>query len=619
MFTYVFFAIILLFPHAAQSQVLVVGGTTGGVAAAIQSARSGVPTVLVEETNMLGGMLTAAGVSCVDGNDHLNSGIWEEFRRALYRHYNTNNLATGWVSNNCFEPHVGDSIFKAWVAKEKNLTVMYGWYPDTVFVNNNRVTGVGFVNNEGKILTLTAEITIDATELGDVFAMAGAAYDLGMEAPAYSGEKEAIEKNNIIQDITWAAILKDYGKGADKTIAKPLGYDASTYNCSTAGAPCTAKPYAFNTQKVLDYGRLPVKDSMHPKYMLNWPIYGNDFYVNIVEVKPIKRQALYNDARNHTLGFIYFLQTTLGFKNIGLAEDELKNGLALIPYNREGRRLKGDVRFNINHIKEPYKYDLYKTGIAVGDYPVDHHHNQYPGKVPDIKFPQVPSFSIPFGALIPAEIDGLIVGEKGISVSNIANGSTRLQPVVLLTGQAAGIAAALCIKNNLQPRNVNLRAVQDELLRNKAYLLPFVDISTRDAAWRAMQKCGVLGIVKGEGKSEAWENKMFCYPDSLLKAGVLEKNLSEIFKNKIVENDYELISGTNIVEIINRYNQLFVAKSKEFRNKEFDELTPDFLKATERIVDMEKPLTRKQVCILLEKYLLIMSNSTCDLEGKISF
>ncbi|MBK6936955.1 MAG: FAD-dependent oxidoreductase [Chitinophagaceae bacterium] len=85
---------------------------------------------------------------------------------------------------------------------------------------------------------------------------------------------------------------------------------------------------------------------------------------------------------------------------------------------------------------------MYRTGISVGDYPVDHHHAQYPGKVPEIEFPSVPAYNIPMGALIPEKIDGLIVCEKGISVSNIVNGTTRLQPVVLLTGQAAGMLAA---------------------------------------------------------------------------------------------------------------------------------------------------------------------------------
>ncbi|HRH59150.1 MAG TPA: FAD-dependent oxidoreductase, partial [Chitinophagaceae bacterium] len=83
----IFFLLLLAFAAQSQTkvvntQVLVAGGGTGGTAAGIQCARSGVNTIIVEQTNMLGGMLTAAGVSCTDGNDSLLSGIWQQFREA---------------------------------------------------------------------------------------------------------------------------------------------------------------------------------------------------------------------------------------------------------------------------------------------------------------------------------------------------------------------------------------------------------------------------------------------------------------------------------------------------------------------------------------------------------
>jgi len=70
-----------------QTDVLVIGGTTSGISAGLQSARLNVPTLIVEETPWLGGMMTAAGVSATDGNHRLNSGIWNEFRDKLRNHY----------------------------------------------------------------------------------------------------------------------------------------------------------------------------------------------------------------------------------------------------------------------------------------------------------------------------------------------------------------------------------------------------------------------------------------------------------------------------------------------------------------------------------------------------
>ena len=270
------------------------------------------------------------------------------------------------------------------------------------------------------------------------------------------------------------------------------------------------------------------------------------------------RNIKYEQAKNQTLGFIYFLQTELGMKNIGLAEDELNGGLALIPYNREGRRVKGVVRMNINHIKDPYGFTLFRTGIAVGDYPVDHHHGQYPGEVPKIEFPRIPSFNIPLGCLIPEKLDGLIVCEKGISVTNIVNGATRLQPVVLMTGQAAGVLAAMSIKNKKEIRKVNVRDVQDELLKNKCYLMPFVDVSPDDPHWAAIQRVGATGILKGVGKSEGWANKTFFYPDSTIAEDLFLADFNNFFDERM--SSYPLDSLLTLSSAISFYESMAVKK-----------------------------------------------------------
>ncbi|TAJ56048.1 MAG: FAD-dependent oxidoreductase, partial [Chitinophagaceae bacterium] len=217
-------------------------------------------------------------------------------------------------------------------------------------------------------------------------------------------------------------------------------------------------------------------------------------------------------------------------KQIGLAEDEMDKGMAFIPYHREGRRVQGEVRLNIDHIRMPYQYNLYRTGIAVGDYPVDHHHAKYPGKVPPIPFPQVPSFSIPLGALIPKGVEGLVVCEKGISVSNIANGTTRLQPVVLLTGQAAGIIAARKAgEDSKYITGIRIREIQKELLQNKCYLMPFVDVTQDDPAWETIQWIGLKGLIKGVGKSIGWANKTYFYPDSLMVSSELLDGMKKAY------------------------------------------------------------------------------------------
>jgi FAD dependent oxidoreductase len=508
-----------------QTDVLIVGGGVGGTAAALQAARQGVKVVLIEETTWLGGMLSAAGVSATDGNHKLPSGLWAEFREQIYKVYGgVKAVETGWVSNTHFEPRVADSILKAMVIKEKNITVYYGYRLKERFVDeikelkNQKNNQLKFVDlNKSSILNCQYSIVIDATELGDVMAYKNIAYDIGMESNAITGENvEGIITNNIIQDLTYTAIVKDYGKEADKTIIKPINYTATEFDgvCKEWCSDTAKAAKLVTAQKMLDYAKLP-----NQKYLLNWPNSGNDTYLNIIKMNYEERKNALIEAKQTTLRFLYFIQTQLGYKNLGLAEDEFPtfDKLPLMAYHREGRRVRGLIRFNANDIKQPFRNNLYKTGIAVGDYPIDHHHKKNTAAPQHLDFYAVPSYTIPLGCLIPKNTKNFIVAEKGISVSNVVNGTTRLQPVVMLTGQAAGALAALSIQQKKQPNQINIRQVQQELLRAKAYIQPYIDVSPTHPHWESIQKAGATGIVKGTGVPYKWANQTWFYPDSLVR------------------------------------------------------------------------------------------------------
>lgn len=533
-------------PAIQQTDVLVIGGTTGGISAGLQSARLNVPTIIVEETPWLGGMITAAGVSATDGNHQLHSGIWNEFRQHLRKHYGSAAaLATGWVSNTQFEPHVGDSIFKAMAAAEKQLTVLHGYHLIEVLKDGNKVTGAVFENEKKEKLTVQAKVVVDATDLGDALAMADAAYDLGMEARSVTGEANAPETaNNIVQDLTWVAVLKDFGQNADMTIEKPASYDPELFRGSCA---MTVDSIAIDCDKMLTYGKLP-----NNKYMINWPKHGNDIYLNVVEMSREERMKELKKAKERTLNFVYYIQHELGYKNLGLTDDEFptEDKLALVPYHREGRRLRGIQRMTINHVLNIYEgQPLYRTGISVGDYPVDHHHDYNPD-APKISFPPVPSFNIPLGALIPETLDGLVVADKAISVSNVINGSTRLQPCVMLTGQAAGALAALSVLDQVDPRNINIRKVQQTLLNAGAYLMPLFDVSPDDKDFQAIQRATVSGILKVKGESWKWANRTWFYPDTTITVGEFTYGLSSFEQKVPVVDDPTLLTVQTTIKIL---------------------------------------------------------------------
>lgn len=530
--------LLLVMNSIAQSklhtEVLVVGAGASGITAGLQSARLGVKTMVAQEGPWLGGMITAAGVSAFDGNHNMPSGIWAEFREQLYKVYGgPGKVATGWVSNTLFEPHVGDSIFKSMASREPFLKINYGLRFRKAICKGKQITGAEFVDvNTGKTVTIYARQVIDATELGDVMATAGIPYDIGMEASASTGEKVNVpETNDIIQDLTYVAIVKDYGKDADCTLVKPANYDPMEFDCCCNEFCSNPEKLSSNVtaQKMLEYGKLP-----NGKYMLNWPAKGNDIYLNIIEMSPEQREEELKKAKAKTMRFLYFLQTQLGFKQLDLADDEFPTAdrLPLIPYHRESRRLQGLVRFNMLHIAEPYNSDLYRTGVAVGDYPIDHHHRENPRAPQHLSFYPIPSFNLPLGVLIPRQHKGIVIAEKSSSVSNVVNGTTRLQPIVVLTGQAAGMLAALAVKMKKQPAQVPVREVQIQLLKAGAYLMPYFDVKPTHPHFVSIQKIGATGILRGTGEPYQWANRTWFYPDSTVNGHQLRTHLQPYLKYK---------------------------------------------------------------------------------------
>ena len=507
---------ILLPCRGARYDVVVYGGGSSGVCAAVQSARLGARTLLVEPTPWLGGMLTAAGVSAVDGNYRLPSGLWGDFKDALVNRYGSADaLKTGWVSNVMFEPQVGDSIFRAWVRQERNLTFLPGYTLSAVTRQRN---GWCLTFTDGKAtMRVKASYAVDASELGDLAAMARLPYRLGMDSREVTGETEAPEKaNDIVQDLTFCATLR--ARRGARLLSRPKDYDPTEFRncCLHADNDSTTRQKLWPADMMISYGRLP-----NGLYMVNWPIHGNDYYLNDVCYTPSKRQALEEAAKQKTLRFVYYMQHELGADTLELADIyPTADHLPLIPYYRESRRFRGKVTFTVNDLRHPYadaSRPLYRTAVAVGDYPVDQHHYAYPHRdLPDMNLFTVPSFGLPLGTLLPASEDRLLLAEKSISVTNIVNGATRLQPVSMQIGQVAGTVAAMAVRKRCCPRSLSVRSVQAQLLKEGMYLLPYLDVDKHSPLFGPLQRIGATGMLRGEGKHIDWQNQTWINADSLL-------------------------------------------------------------------------------------------------------
>lgn len=476
------------------TDVLIVGGGTGGTAAAIQAARRGAKTIIVSETPWLGGMLTSAGVAAPDGNElaAFQTGLWGEYVRSLISRQPTG-LDHSWVSMFSYDPRIGAKIFADWVKSLPNLQWISGHSPQEVLQQNNRITGVRFTD-----LIIKAKITLDATELGDLLALAEVPHRWGWEMQAEFDEPSApVIPNNLtekypVQAPTWVVILKDFGSEKEAPeIPAPPNHNPEQF----------IKAWEhYGSEQFINYGRLP-----GGLFMINWPLDGNDYGADLGRlINPAKRQEFWQESLWHSQSFARFIQTQIG-RRYGLAEDIFPaspfggGAYALHPYYRESRRLIGMETLreqDILPVKGGNVASLTIDAVALGNYANDHH---YPG----VDFPLQPKslrwggrwtgtpFTIPYGCLVPLATDGLLVCEKNISVSHITNGATRLQPAVMNIGQAAGMAAALSVELGCQPRDLPVKRLQEALLEDTvapAAIVPLLNLPPNHPEWLFWQR-----------------------------------------------------------------------------------------------------------------------------------
>lgn len=596
--------------------VLIIGGGASGSTAGIQAARMGSNTLILEEHEWLGGALTSAGVSCIDGCYNLPGGLFGEFRKGLIEHYGSEDVMhTAWVSTIAAEPSAMNKVLKGMAAKEKLLSV---WYNSLVKEITPLQEGwLVTIDKSGEQQTIRTKVLIDGTELGDVAKLCNVKYDIGMEARSICGESIAPEQaNDIVQDITYVAVLKDYGK--DVTIPCPENYDPSVFYCTCKTPECTdpkEPDRVWDCDHMMRYGKLP-----NNKYMINWPIEGNDFYVNLIEMSSSEREAALDMAKNFTMCYLYFLQTELGYNTLGLADDEYPTAdkLPFIPYHRESRRIHGKVRFTLNHITDPYNQPekLYRTCIAVGDYPVDHHHARYSGwtELPNLYFYPVPSFGLPLGSLLPEGIENLIVTEKSISVSNLANGTTRTQPVLMQIGQAAGALAALAVREEKYPSEIPVRNVQNVLLDAGCYLLPYLDLPVEDKHFGALQRIGSTGILRGRGANYGWANQTWFDADSLLTGNTVRKGLKDCYP----QLDPDLPDSTlTLAEAFTFISEL--GKAVKANKESFMEDEPASLWKKLGLADYNssRKITRREFAVLLDELIDPFNNIPVNVKGEI--
>ena len=488
-----------------RADVLIVGGGLGGVAAALAVARLGLRALMTEETDWIGGQLTAQAVSAPDEHPWIESfgatRSYQALRAAIRRYYADHypllpdreraylNPGRGGVSRLCHEPRVGLAALEAMLAPHRaagRVTVWIGWRAIATDVEHDRVRAVRVADRGGHTAVLHAPWVIDATECGDLLPLTGTEYVTGAEAVTDTGEPHAAPTAapQDMQSFTWCFVL-DHRPGEDHTVPRPEGYDA----CLQAGHlswvqphPVTGEPrrYAmfpgegdpsayplWTYRRILD--RTQFAEGAFPSdlSLINWP--QNDYTGgSIIDVPAGERERALMGARRLSLSLLHWLQTEAprpdggqGWPGLCLRPDVTgtPDGLAMVPYVRESRRIVPVFRVLEQHValqsRSDGRAEAFRDTAGIGLYRIDLHPAVHTARYIDLS---CCPFQIPLGALLPARMRNLLAGCKNIGTTHITNGAYRLHPVEWNIGEAAGALAAFCEQHALPPHGVRERA-----------------------------------------------------------------------------------------------------------------------------------------------------------------
>lgn len=390
-----------------KTDILIVGGGTGGCAAAMAAASMGFRVILTEETKWLGGQLTSQAVPSDEHpwiESHGCTARYRRFRETLRQHYRDHypllpevrnnphlNPGGGSVSRITCEPRAALAAIEGMLAYDRtrgSITVLHHHKPVAADVQGDRVRAVEVLDTQtGNKQWIEAPYILDATELGDLLPLCKAEYVTGAESRKETGEPHAPEKADPqnMQAITWCfAMAYDPTPGADHTIERPAQYSKwrdytpqlkpawpgkllaldDTHPITlqprrnllfpaTPGGPCW-----WRYRKIVTRDHYPADIAPHEVTLVNWP--RNDYFEGSIIDQPadVVAQRL-ESARQLSLSLLYWIQTEhprpdggVGYPGHYPHPDLMgtSDGLAIAPYIREARRIRALFTVTENHV-----------------------------------------------------------------------------------------------------------------------------------------------------------------------------------------------------------------------------------------------------------------------------
>ena len=490
-----------------RADVVVLGATPGGVAAAVAAARLGQSAVLIEYHRHIGGMAASGlGKSDIEHRE-LIGGLFREFTERVLAVYVARYGADSNNARLCdhgyyYEPSVAEAVFEGMVDEQPGISLCRGTRLTEVACSDAAVTAIKIIDRRsGRATTIHGRQFIDATYEGDLYAAAGAAFRLGREARGDFGEPHAgvvyhdYQEGRFLPGATGAAddrlpaytyrlCLTTDPANAHRLTEPPPGYDRGEYvgyfddlAAGRLSGPKTLKPGRgyhpahFDTLvRALSVTEIPNRKTdvnINPR-PLGFPFPEENR--GYIEGDDATRQCIRQRHRDLTLGILlWFLQND---EQIPPAHRRIANGYHLpldeftdnghFPfqlYVREGRRLVGEYTLTEHDMTMGTR--RHGDAIAVGEFPIDSFPCRkrqptdtqvlegYLGMLDALTQP----YEIPYRIMIPVEVENLIV-PVAASTTHVAYSSIRMEPTWMALGQAAGAAAHLALRHNVTPRHV---------------------------------------------------------------------------------------------------------------------------------------------------------------------
>ncbi|QDS86630.1 FAD dependent oxidoreductase [Rosistilla ulvae] len=539
------------------ADLLVVGGTESGCAAAVQAARMGVEKiVLVNDIDWLGGQFSAEALGAIDENrGHGYNGTVPIPRSGIFRDVidaieTKNAQLYGGVKRpgntrviTTSRPVVSEQVFRELLApfeQAGQLIRRSNYYVDTVLTEGDRVVGVQFKSTDaaGEAIVVRAKLTIDASDWGDVIKGAGARWDAGMDAQGEFNEPSAPASGNPATDlnpITWCMILEQQKQ--PNLLAKPDSYDPAFF---TGNWGWIKEEFAYTTRRLVDGQGFKQID--HPDVLLiNNPNidYPLDTYPksvvdaleviepgaskkNLVAMTRQQREVVFADARQHTLRYYYHLQQNFPKFQYLARSDEFgtPDRLPPKPYVRESLRLVAKHIIKEQEVlgfgaRSNYSTVMFPDAVFCWQFELDFHptHRSWTTSKGE-SGPWQASFRgkrkfgrggtgravFPLRSLLPESVQGLIGAQKNLGYSSIVSSSCRLHDQSIHAGQAAGAVAAVSLKLGQQPgTTAHLPAIWSGLLSSAhgapMAIWPFVDVDPFDPDFAVFQQLALRRVL----------------------------------------------------------------------------------------------------------------------------